>query len=167
MNISRKITAGLIAAGIAFSGTAVANAQSSLTSLSSSGSNGASFEVLNPRTTPESVEADVKQMYVDKGYTLIEAPELLDEYAGKAQNSREVTYLPNGNGIFGDSFGHILDGYFPKVSRLKHFDYNLRIDPSTSIVTPAAEGERAAIDLVSDDTYYYIVIITFTDLYQG
>lgn len=163
MKILRKTTAALVAASIVLSGTAVANAQSF-----SSGSSGFSSGLMkDSRYSADGVLSEYKQLHLDKGYTIIEAPELIAEYAGKAQNDRDVTYLPNGNGLFSDSFGHILEGYYPKVQRMKHYGHNVRFDRATTVLTPADEGERVALDIFSDDTYYYIVSIGFNDRYQG
>lgn len=115
--------------------------------------------------SPEDFESGVKQYYVSKGYEIIEAPELLAEYAAKVRDEREVSYLPNGNGIYRDSFSHIIDGYVPSVSRLKHYGHNLRFDPESSVVLPADEDDRIAIQVVSDNTYYYVVTINFTGTY--
>lgn len=163
MKIVRKTAAALIAASLILSGSAVANAQSF-----SSGSSSFSSEVMEGSSYgAQEFLDDYKQLHRDKGYTIIEAPELIAEYARKAQNEREVTYLPNGNGLFSDSFDHIFDGYLPKAQRIKHYGHNIRFDRDTTVLTPADEGERVALDIVSDNTYYYIIVINFTERYQG
>lgn len=162
MNILRKSAVIAIAATVALSGTAVANAQSF-----TSGSSSFSSAVEDPRFTAEGFLADTKQLYLDKGYIIVEAPELIAEYAQKAQDERYVSYLPNGNGIFDDSFGHVLDGYLPKVQRIEHHGHNIRFDRNSSVITPAGEEQRVAVDIFSDNTYYYIVSIVFNERYQG
>ncbi|ANE03454.1 hypothetical protein [Corynebacterium crudilactis] len=162
MRILRKFTAAVIAATITFSGITVANAQSF-----SSGSSGSSFLVDDSRYSAEGFLADYKQLYLAKGYTFIDAPELIAEYSSKALNERYVSYLPNGNGIFDDSFGHIFEGYSPKVQRIKHHGHNIQFDRESTVLSPAGEGERVAIDIISDDVYYYIVSIVFNERYQG
>lgn len=158
MKIVRKIVAGLVAASLILSGGTIANAQSF-----SSGSSSSNLVGYGPGE----FLSDYKQLFRDKGYTIIESPELISEYAGKIHDEREVTYLPNGNGIFSDSFGHVLEGYFPKVQRIKHYGQNIRFDREGTVLVPAKEGERAALDIFSDGTYYYIVVITFNEYYKG
>lgn len=116
--------------------------------------------------SPEDFESGVKAFYERKGYEIVEAPALIAGYASKVRDEREVTYLPNGNGLFKDSFAHLLEGYSPSVSRLAHHGHNLRFDPASSVVMPADEGDKVAVEVVSDNTYYYVVTIDFNNRYQ-
>lgn len=189
MKILKTTAAALVAASIMLSGNTVANAlpfssgSSGPTSTPIPGVKVPDINVPDDKVpddkvpddeTPDTSESNAetfldeyKQLHRDKGYEIIEAPELTNGYAEKATNERDVTYLANGNGLFGDSFGHILEGYSPKVQRIKHYGHNIRFDRASTVVMPAEEGDRVALDIFSDDTYYYIVKISFTSFYQG